>query len=162
MIINMKRSIIIVAMLACVCANANVQSMLERIGQRAKQAVENKVGEAVENAIDNGIDKATKKKGNAEEAKPSESVEAQEASPEVQAAPEVQTEPAVQAEPVKKAETAYAKSDFVPGDEIIFDDDFANEQLGEFPSKWDVRSGNAEVATIDGRAKNRRVEFVKK
>lgn len=51
----------------------------------------------------------------------------------------------------KKAETAYAKSDFVPGDEIIFDDDFADEQLGEFPSKWDVSSGNAEVATIDGR-----------
>lgn len=51
----------------------------------------------------------------------------------------------------KKAETAYMKSDFVPGDEIIFDDDFANEQIGEFPSKWDVSSGNAEVATIDGR-----------
>lgn len=52
---------------------------------------------------------------------------------------------------VKKAETAYTKSDFVPGDEIIFDDDFANEQVGEFPSKWDIDAGDAEIAMIDGR-----------
>lgn len=51
----------------------------------------------------------------------------------------------------KKVETSYAKSDFVPGDEIIFDDDFADEQLGEFPSKWDLDGGEAEVAMVDGR-----------
>ncbi|MDR1592394.1 MAG: OmpA family protein [Prevotellaceae bacterium] len=51
---------------------------------------------------------------------------------------------------VKAAEMAYAKSDFVPGDEIIFSDDLANEQLGEFPSQWDLLNGNAEVASIDG------------
>ncbi|MDR2205019.1 MAG: OmpA family protein [Flavobacteriaceae bacterium] len=50
----------------------------------------------------------------------------------------------------KGAEMAYAKSDFVPGDEIFFDDDLSNEKLGEFPSQWDLASGNAEVASIDG------------
>ena len=48
-------------------------------------------------------------------------------------------------------ENAYAKSDFVPGDEIFFDDDFAGEKLGEFPSRWDLIEGYAEVATIQGR-----------
>ncbi len=51
----------------------------------------------------------------------------------------------------KPAETAYAKSDFVPGDEIFFDDDFANEQLGEFPSRWDLLDGYAEIVSIAGR-----------
>ena len=51
----------------------------------------------------------------------------------------------------QEVETAYAKSDFVPGDEIFFEDDFANEKLGEFPSHWDLIEGYAEVATIQGR-----------
>ena len=48
-------------------------------------------------------------------------------------------------------ENTYAKSDFVPGDEIFFDDDFSAEKLGEFPSHWDLLEGYAEVATIQGR-----------
>jgi len=40
----------------------------------------------------------------------------------------------------------WSKYDFVSGDEIIFEDDLANEQNGEFPSKWDLLKGNAENA----------------
>ena len=48
------------------------------------------------------------------------------------------------------AEMGYAKSDFVPGDEIFFDDITANEKMGEFPSQWDLSTGNAEIAMING------------
>jgi outer membrane protein OmpA-like peptidoglycan-associated protein len=51
---------------------------------------------------------------------------------------------------VKAAEMAYAKSDFVPGDEIIFEDLLMGEKLGEFPSMWDLKEGNAEVAAVNG------------
>ena len=34
----------------------------------------------------------------------------------------------------------------MPGDKIIFEDDLSGEQLGEFPSKWDLLGGNAENA----------------
>lgn len=55
------------------------------------------------------------------------------------------------AAPAQRTEdAAYAKSDFVRGDEVFFEDDFANEQLGEFPSKWDINSGAAEVASLNG------------
>lgn len=50
----------------------------------------------------------------------------------------------------KAAESAYAKSDFVRGDEVFFEDDFASEQLGEFPSKWDINEGSIETASING------------
>ena len=179
----MKRVFLIIVALSCVCVSANAQSMLERLGQRAKQAVENKIGEKVENAINNGIDKVTSpKKGN------STNQETQEAEvPAATADPAMQSSPAqgawtcpecgkvgntgdfcddcgakrpgtgnagsaasAPAPAPKKAEAAYAKSDFVPGDEIIFDDDLVGEQLGEFPSKWDLISGVSEVVKYDG------------
>ena len=42
----------------------------------------------------------------------------------------------------------YAKYDFVPGDKIIFEDNLAGEESGEFPSRWDLLSGSAENATL--------------
>ncbi|MFC2116933.1 OmpA family protein, partial [Bacteroidota bacterium] len=44
----------------------------------------------------------------------------------------------------------WAKYDFVPGDNIIFEDDLMLEENGEFPSRWDLKSGVAEVAELDG------------
>ena len=48
-------------------------------------------------------------------------------------------------------EMAYAKNDFIPGDEIFFEDLMDSEQLGEFPSLWDLNHGTAEIAAIDGK-----------
>ena len=48
-------------------------------------------------------------------------------------------------------QATYAKSDFVPGDVIFFEDTFENEKLGEFPSQWDLLGGYSEVATVQGR-----------
>ena len=58
---------------------------------------------------------------------------------------------AAPAKPKKQTETAYAKSDFVPGDDIFFEDTFEHEKLGEFPLRWDLLSGYAETVTIEGR-----------
>ena len=43
------------------------------------------------------------------------------------------------------------KSDFVRGSVILFEDDFAGEQLGEFPSKWDINHGSVETASVNGK-----------
>jgi outer membrane protein OmpA-like peptidoglycan-associated protein len=40
----------------------------------------------------------------------------------------------------------FSKYDFVPGDIVIFEDLVQNEQNGEFPSKWDLKAGNVEIA----------------
>ncbi|MCK5782737.1 MAG: OmpA family protein [Flavobacteriales bacterium] len=45
----------------------------------------------------------------------------------------------------------WSKFDFVPGDKIIFEDGPSiDEENGEFPSKWDLHEGNAEIAEVDG------------
>ena len=47
---------------------------------------------------------------------------------------------------------AYQNYDFVPGDKIIFDDDFSEDQSGEFPSHWDLEAGQAVVNEVAGRS----------
>ncbi len=45
----------------------------------------------------------------------------------------------------------WSKFDFVPGDEVIFEDGPSPmEENGEFPSRWDLVEGNAEIAEMDG------------
>ncbi len=45
----------------------------------------------------------------------------------------------------------WAKFDFVPGDEVIFEDaPSADEENGEFPSRWDLQEGSAEIGAMNG------------
>jgi len=48
--------------------------------------------------------------------------------------------------------SAYNNYDFVPGDKIIFSDDFADDQNGEFPAHWNLGAGQAVVNQIAGKA----------
>jgi len=43
----------------------------------------------------------------------------------------------------------WSNYNFVPGDKIIFQDDLAYEENGEFPSRWDLISGSAENAVFN-------------
>ena len=174
----MKRifAISIVALLAS-CFAANAQSFLDKLKDRAKDAVEENIGNKVEKGVNDLLDgnfgKKKDKKEKPEKKKadiPAEQ-QAQEAGEAVAASTWTCEEcgktgnagkfceecgakkPGAEApaKPKKQTESAYAKSDFVPGDEIIFDDDFSNERLGEFPSRWDLLGGYAEVGSLEGR-----------
>jgi outer membrane protein OmpA-like peptidoglycan-associated protein len=47
-----------------------------------------------------------------------------------------------------KAMMVYSKFDYVPGDRIMFYEDFQNDFIGDFPSKWNT-NGSGEVVTIN-------------
>ncbi len=42
------------------------------------------------------------------------------------------------------------KFDFVPGDMVLFFDDFTQDELGEFPANWKLTQGTLEVAEMNG------------
>ena len=42
------------------------------------------------------------------------------------------------------------KFDYLPGDNVLFMDDFSQEELGEFPSRWNLAIGTFEVAEMGG------------
>ena len=135
----MKKLLLSLAVIALACGTADAQGFLRNLGERAKRAAEENIGSKVEKGVNDVLNGNTKKKGKVEQ-----NEEAPEAKEAVAAGPE-------QAPQKKQVQTSYAKSDFVPGDEIFFEDDFAGEQMGEFPSRWDLISGYAEVGSIEGR-----------
>jgi OOP family OmpA-OmpF porin len=47
-----------------------------------------------------------------------------------------------------KAIKVYSKFDFVPGDKLLFFDDFSNDFIGDFPSKWNT-NGGGDLVTIE-------------
>ena len=119
--------------------------MIDSAKKSAEDAVEQQVNKKVEEGIDKAINPEVPEKEQQEQQ------QQEEAEPQQQA---VQRQPQAQAPTpasTKTLESAYAKSDFVPGDEIMFEDDLVGEQMGEFPSKWDLMSGNAEIASVDGK-----------
>ncbi len=149
----MKRILLSLAALVLAGSLASGQSLLERLREKGR--------EVVENAVSGEHNRRSQQEE--EEAQPQQRAQAQEG----WTCPACGTEgntgkfcnecgakkpDGSAAAPAKKTvETAYAKTDFVPGDEIFFEDTFENEKLGEFPSRWDLLDGYAEVGSLAGR-----------
>ncbi|MFY7671621.1 OmpA family protein [Tenacibaculum sp. MEBiC06402] len=48
----------------------------------------------------------------------------------------------------KNTAELYRNFKYIPGEKVIFSDDLEFEEVGEFPSKWDLLRGGVEVATL--------------
>lgn len=133
----MKKLIVSFSLLCLLCGTAGAQGFLKNLGQRAKNAAEQNIGDKVEKGVNDVLNGKVGKKDNTEEASASK--------------PNTET-PAPDAAPAKpQVQTGYAKTDFVPGDEIFFEDLVEGEQVGEFPSRWDFLSGEeCEIMTLNG------------
>jgi len=52
---------------------------------------------------------------------------------------------------IQNAEAVYSKYDFIPGDKVIFFDDFSDTDVGEFPRKWTLngpKGGNNNTVEV--------------
>ena len=148
----MKRTLIMMLVLASIggTTEAYSQSFLKRLGKAVENAAQNAVERNAERATERAVDKAFQKTGEAVEGAVSGNGNNAQPQQAATAAPAAATaEVAAAPEPVS-LEMTYAKSDFVAGDEIIFEDLLTGEQLGEFPSKWDLMSGVVEIAKLNG------------
>ena len=56
--------------------------------------------------------------------------------------------PTASGESGPKTIQVYSKFYFVPGDKLLFFDDFSNDFVGDFPSKWNT-NGGGELVTFD-------------
>ena len=142
----MKRILILLLALTTVGITVEMQAQfLKRLGRKvenaAKNAVERNAERKTEKIVDDVFDGDIVKKN---DKKSKQKIEEEIVEDEVA----VKNEEKVQKP--QSLEATYAKSDFVPGDEIFFEDNQANEQLGEFPSQWDMDYGNAEIVQMGG------------
>jgi len=142
-------------------ASSSIQAQTQfqqRIGNAVQRSAENaatrqaerRTEQAVNKAIDEAFD-ANKNSGNTDNSKANQPVTNTPTNSPANAAGGSAAAPVANtADVVKTAELVYAKSDFVRGDVIFFEDEMVNEKMGEFPSQWDLNDGNAEIASING------------
>ena len=137
----MKRLVMMLLMAIAFAVNVNAQGFLNRLKDRAVKAAENaverKVESKVERTTDDAMDEVLDGKKSSKKSKSSKSNDADDDEDEA-------------AVDDYKNDTKNVKSDFVRGSVVMFEDDLAGEQIGEFPSKWDLVRGSAEVASING------------
>lgn len=118
---------------------------------RVKDQTTNRASNKVDQGIDQGLNKVEdgvknlfkKKKKPAEGEETKEQTEenaTEEQKPQVQdVKPATDTKPSL---------ASYSKFDFIPGEKVIFYDDFSQDKLGDFPALW-FSNGSGEVVTLN-------------
>lgn len=166
----MKRIVLIIAMLMFVAAGADAQGFLKKIGKAVKDKTQDKTEETVDKAVDKVFDgiggllggkKNKDKDSDDEDNDDVDAPSAGKAKPGTWTCPNPECghtgntgkfcdECGTKRPDNTPAEAQYEQSDFVPGAVAFFEDDLKNEQMGEFPSKWDLIDGSADVANLKG------------
>lgn len=135
----MKKIILFLCMIVLASLNANAQGWVKKIGSKAKETIERKSIEEVEEQTEKTFDKSVDKVEKSVTNENADETEASDDSNETGSKPQN-----------KKAQQSWNKFDFVAGNEIIFDDNLTTEKNGEFPSRWDLKEGGAEITQLDG------------
>lgn len=109
------------------------QAQLGGLLKKAKNKVEQRIENKVDREMDKGLDQVEGKQTTSSNG--------------VTTASSTPTEPIKDEKPTLKS---YSKFDFIPGEKIIYAEDFAQDAIGELPLTWNA-SGKGEVQTIDGK-----------
>ncbi len=123
----------------------------QRANSNADKAID-KAFDSVEEGIGNLFKKKNKKEKNTETQSQNQ-VDEKNTAKQASAKSEPKSEQGGKTEAQKpvQPDVQWAKFDFVPGDEVIFEDGpSASEENGEFPSRWDLHEGSAEIGAMNG------------
>lgn len=122
-----------------IVAQSILNKIKDRAGQTATQKVLSETDKAVSKGIDNMIESATSTGQGGQQA-------------EDGSVANTGTPTTVEADTTSnKTATiqSFSKYDFVPGDSVIYANDFAGEAIGELPSGWNS-NGNSVMVTLEG------------
>ena len=120
----------------------STQTVEAQIWKKLKQKAEQKIEKKAEQKMD---DVLNKKKGNTPKEEPESFPNAEEENKDKDATVKENKSPKT-----NKTPELWRNYKFIPGEKIIFLDDLKYEEVGEFPSRWDLREGGAEVASLNG------------
>ncbi|MBL7738934.1 MAG: OmpA family protein [Chitinophagaceae bacterium] len=127
-----KRIFLIVLLLAGgFFAQAQFNGILNKVKNKAKDRADKKI----DNEIDKTLDKAEGK------STPSPAGETSTSKPSAK-------EPVATKAEEDNAIKSYSRFDFIPGDSIIYTEDFQQDEIGEFPLLWNT-GGKGEVVTLN-------------
>ena len=128
--------------------NAQIVKPKEVVKEQGTNRTNNKIEQGVDagfNKIEEGVGSLFKKKkgssGEEEEAEESDSASDVESE-------EQETDEMPAAPPQKQKLESYTQYDFVPGDKILYFEDFSQDAIGDFPALW-TSNGGGEVKTVN-------------
>jgi OmpA-OmpF porin, OOP family len=124
----------------------NINAQIDFKG-KLKNAVNNRANNHVDNAIDKGLDAVEKGVKDAATQKDSSS-SGQNTEESSNENGDTTEKAKTQAKQEKVALQSYTKYDFVPGDKVLFYEDFSRDAVGDFPALW-TTDGSGEVKTVN-------------
>jgi outer membrane protein OmpA-like peptidoglycan-associated protein len=136
-------------LLAISCATLLTRAQVTDPKQTAQQGATDKVNNNVSNTVNGGLDKAENgvkglfKKKKKDPAAPASGTAATTSGGNA-------TGDQAGAASTPASLKSYSNYDFVPGEKIIFEDNFADDQDGEFPAHWKLEKGQAIINKIKG------------
>ncbi|MHC1689287.1 MAG: OmpA family protein [Bacteroidales bacterium] len=143
----MKRMILTISILVFTIGSIEGQSWLNSLGNKvketAKSKVEQKVEEKTEKVLDKGFETVEGK--NKKVAEESSEATAEEKGPLNKENAKADNSKGAQEKQKLSSVTQY---DFVPGDKILFFEDFSQDAIGDFPALW-TSNGSGEVKTVN-------------
>ncbi|MCU0456679.1 MAG: OmpA family protein [Bacteroidales bacterium] len=143
------RLLIAVAMTGII-VNVNGQIKVD-LKKKVETQVNRRANQAADKAINKGLDAAEQgikdavTKDDKGEAKPEAAQGTGPENKQAAAAGNTSGTPAAQEQTQLQA---YSKYDFIPGEKVIFYDDFSQDNVGDFPALWNT-NGSAEVVTTN-------------
>ncbi len=147
------RTIILTCILTFITLTLSAQGdFLNRVKDKTKDRIRNRTDQAIDKGIDASeesvIDMVKEDKDEKEE-KGADTEKTKDSSGSSSEGSEDKDKQGTSGEE-PKPELLWSKYDFIPGDKIIFEDNQENEENGEFPSRWDLARGTAEIANFGG------------
>lgn len=140
----MKIPFLLFAIIVLGVAEVSAQTIEDRILRKAKQRADRKIDRTIDKGLDKvetGVDQSVK--GNDKE---TSTTSGQKEKNKTKKQETKTADPAPVANE-SKSFTAYTKFDFVPGETVLFVDDFSSDNVGDFPSRWNT-NGSGEVVSI--------------
>ena len=129
---------------------ANAQ-LLKKLGDKIKSKSEQKANAKVDRTIDKGLDKAddatTIKPGTGTSSSSSTANKTNSGTTKTDT-----TNPNTTQQANPASFKPYANYDFIPGEKILFEDNFADDKEGEFASHWELQNGQAVVNQFNGKS----------
>ncbi len=151
----------ILALISLFNFSASFAQVAEKVEDRTKRATERRLEREADetvnelgDAIERGIGNIFKKKDKQKEATPEPPPQPKpvEKEPETVQRPEAGNSETKPAQPSKinsgSSLAVYSKFDFIPGEQILFFDNFNDDAIGDFPSLWNT-NGGGEVVNIE-------------
>jgi outer membrane protein OmpA-like peptidoglycan-associated protein len=137
------KTILLTAVFILTYASSNVaftqwRSFDDKIKKQVEKKTQDKIQKEIDNVFDMSYDKTKKSKSNNSEVASTNNIKAEKS--EQKSITQDNNPPL----------TATSKYDFITGEKVIAIEDFMQDEIGDFPAKWNTSSGG-EVVTLSGR-----------